>query len=87
MKTLADVKRKMMLGSKWSLERTRNGQTEDVGVREIGLVQKNAVAFKSGGSELSWLYWPKAKNIVIHDEKSFSVTGTGMFELRYTLVK
>ena len=38
MKTLADVKRKMTLGSKWRCVRVSN-QGIDTGVREIGKVQ------------------------------------------------
>ena len=44
MKTLADVKRKMTLGSKWRCVRLFEGG-KDLGVREVGKVQGNAVAF------------------------------------------
>ena len=43
MKTLADVKRKMTLGSKWRCVRLFEGG-KDLGVREVGKVQGNAVA-------------------------------------------
>ena len=38
MKTLADVKRKMTLGSKWRCVRLFEGG-KDLGVREVGKVQ------------------------------------------------
>ncbi len=40
MKTLADVKRKMTLGSKWRCVRLFEGG-KDLGVREVGKVQGN----------------------------------------------
>ena len=52
MKTLADVKRKMTLGSKWHCVRIFNNN-EDLGVREIGKVQTNAVAFLKPDGKLS----------------------------------
>ena len=60
MKTLADVKRKMTLGSKWRCVRLFEGG-KDLGVREVGKVQGNAVAFLKPDGKLSWLWWPKAK--------------------------
>ena len=51
MKTLADVKRKMTLGSKWRCVRVSN-QDKDTGVREIGKVQTNAVAFVKADGKL-----------------------------------
>lgn len=41
MRTLADVKRKMTLGSKWRCVRLFEGG-KDLGVREVGKVQGNA---------------------------------------------
>ena len=57
MKTLADVKRKMTLGSKWRCVRLFEGG-KDLGVREVGKVQGNAVAFLKPDGKLSWLWWP-----------------------------
>ena len=73
MRTLADVKRKMELGSNWHCVRLSGGN-EDMGVREVGKVQGNAVAFLSGG-KLSWLWWPKAKDVQV----PYSETGSRHF--------
>lgn len=52
MKTLADVKRRMTLGSKWRcVQLFEDG--EDLGVREVGKVQSNAVAFLKADGKLS----------------------------------
>ena len=52
----------MTLGSKWRCVRVSN-QDKDTGVREIGKVQTNAVAFVKADGKLSWLWWPKAKDV------------------------
>ena len=51
MKTLADVKRKMTLGSKWRCVQLFEGG-QDLGVREIGKVQGNAMAFLKADGKL-----------------------------------
>ena len=48
MKTLADVKRKMTLGSKWRCVRLFEGG-KDLGVREVGKVQETLVAMVAKG--------------------------------------
>ena len=67
MKTLADVKRKMTLGSKWRCVRLFEGG-KDLGVREVGKVQGNAVAFLKPDGKLSWLWWPKAKDVQVEEK-------------------
>ena len=84
MRTLADVKRKMELGSNWHCVRLSGGN-EDMGVREVGKVQGNAVAFLSG-VKLSWLWWPKAKDVQVQGN-SFTIFRNGKPALRYTLVE
>lgn len=85
MKTLADVKRKMTLGSKWhSVQLFEGGR--DLGVREIGKVQGNAVAFLKHDGKLSWLWWPKAKDVRV-EENSFTILQNGMPKLKYTFVE
>ena len=69
MKTLADVKRKMTLGSKWRCVRLFEGG-KDLGVREVGKVQGNAVAFLKPDGKLSWLWWPKAKDVQVEETPS-----------------
>lgn len=82
MKTLADVKRKMALGSKWYCVRVFNNN-EDMGVREIGKVQSNAVAFLKPDGKLSWLWWPKAKDVQV-EGNSFTILQNGVPKLKYT---
>ena len=81
MKTLADVKRKMTLGTKWHCVRVSDN--EDMGIREIGKVQKNAIAFHRLDGELSWLWWPKAKDVQVQGD-SFTILKDGEPTLRYT---
>ena len=95
MRTLADVKRKMELGSNWHCVRL-SGCNEDMGVREVGKVQGNAVAFLSGG-KLSWLWWPKAKDVQVQGN-SFTIfrngklktsvhpCGTGVTDSQYKII-
>lgn len=80
---MADVKRKMTLHSKWhSVQLFEGGQ--DLGVREIGKVQGNAVAFLKADGKLSWLWWPKAKDVKV-EGNSFTVLRNGVPKLKYTL--
>lgn len=81
MKTLADVKRKMTLGSKWRCVRLFEGG-KDLGVREVGKVQGNAVAFLKPDGKLSWLWWPKAKDVQV-EENAFTVLQNGVPKLKY----
>jgi hypothetical protein len=81
LKTLADIKRAMTIGTKWQCNhygftiRGNLGQTDipakDMGIREIGIVQKNGVAFKTDtdtGSGFSWFYYPSAKEVVVKND-------------------
>lgn len=85
MKTLADVKRKMTLGSKWHCVRVFNNN-ENIGVREIGKVQSNAVAFLKPDGKLSWLWWPKAKDVQV-EGNSFTILQNGVPKLKYTFAE
>lgn len=84
MKTFADVKRNMKLGTKWRCIHLFDNT--DMGVRKVGKVQTNAVAFLKLDGKLSWLYWPKAKEICVNDENSFTVLTNGRPLLKYILV-
>ena len=48
----------------------------DSGVREVGKVQGNAVAFLKPDGKLSWLWWPKAKDVQV-EENAFTVLQNG----------
>lgn len=68
MKTLADLKRKMKIGSKWEAIHF-NGWSP--GVREIAEVKTNKIGFKTvrenGEIVTSWVDFPKAKNILFQN--------------------
>ena len=56
MKTLADVKRKMTLGSKWRCVRLFEGG-KDLGVREVVQVEENAfTVLQNGVPKLKYIY-------------------------------
>lgn len=60
MKTLADLKRALSVGSKW--QGFHHFQNRDLGVREVSKVQSKAVAFATPGGD-SWLEFPKASQV------------------------
>ena len=85
MRTLADVKRKMELGSNWHCVRL-SGCNEDMGVREVGKVQGNAVAFLSGGKGRAG-----TRQLVYHIPKREAGTsvhpcGTGVTDSQYKII-
>lgn len=87
MKNLAEIKRKMTLGSMWHCVFLPTNS--DMGVRKVEVVHTNAVAFKNKEGKISWLEWPKASFIHIDDEKSFTVISDDDLEplLKYTFVR
>lgn len=85
MKTLADVKRKMRLGTKWQCYHLIFNT--DMGIRKVGQIRTNAVAFLKPDGKLSWLDWPKAKDIQVNDENTFTILDNGEPVLRYTFVE
>lgn len=84
MKTFADVKRKMTLGSRWRCIWLFNN-CEELGVREVGKVQTNAVAFLTPDGQFSWLCWPKAKDVLVEND-TFTVLQDGVPKLKYIFV-
>lgn len=86
MKTIADIKRAFVLGSKW---RTVNHILDkDFGIREISVVQSSQVAFKTmyqGMVTDSWISFPKSRNVVFNSDSSFTVmSDDGRKVLTYT---
>ena len=63
-----------------------SNQGIDTGVREIGKVQTNAVAFVRPDGKLSWLWWPKAKDVQVEGD-SFTILKDGQPLLRYSFVE
>jgi hypothetical protein len=71
MKTFADVKRRLQVGTKLKLVRNDwfpTGKSIN-SVREIVARQTKGIKFSGGRS---WLYFPSAKEVVIESENSFS---------------
>lgn len=90
MKTLADVKRRAVVGAELVMEKyvvhgqERNGPL--VGVpRKIKRVQGNAIQFEphAPGKDGSWLQWPKASDVRIVDTDRFVVGGDDQIQLHY----
>jgi len=73
MKTLADFKRALTLGSKWKYTYFQwDGENaipylQTQCVREVGKVQSNAVAFLTDKRTLSYLHFPKSSEFQIND--------------------
>ncbi len=70
MKTLADLKRAMQLGTLW--ECFHHASNKSRGVRMITLAQTNAVAFNTP-SKRSWFDFPLAKDLKFKDDGSVEV--------------
>jgi len=70
MKTFADLKKRLQIGTKLKMVRNDwypNGILINV-VRSIETRQTNGIKFIGG----SWLYFPSAKEVVLESENSFS---------------
>ena len=97
MKTLADFKRRLTVGTKLRVTLLGGplvingncGQTvlsppapQD---RTVGKVQSNSVAFSKPGSiGLSWLTWPKAADFQVEDGKAIiSMEGTRILQYEF----
>lgn len=84
MKTFADVKRRMTVGTAVMMEKYvvsgRECGGKLVGVaRKIKQVQTNGIQFEptEPGKDGSWLYWPRAKDVQITGPDTFIVGGEG----------
>ena len=84
MKTLADVKRAVTLGTTWTATSFFNGHPYKFGLREVTREQSNAVAFRCANGKESWLQWPRAKDVRLHrDGKGFDILVNGERVLTY----
>tara|TARA_R110002020_G_scaffold37165_3_gene112259 strand:- start:4172 stop:4444 length:273 start_codon:yes stop_codon:yes gene_type:complete len=85
MKSLADIKRAMVVGSEWEAYSYFGGKS--MGVAPIHRVQKNAVTFMrnigNGKQAESWFRFPKASEVDFIDEDTFTVAYDGLLNLRY----
>lgn len=89
MKTIADIKRAIVVGAKFHtmFHRLPTGKYDenglaiytdkDLGIREVSVSQSNSFAFKSvkpdGSTSNSWCDWPKKDQVKFIDEKSFQI--------------
>lgn len=60
MKTLSDLKRVMVKGSKWEAVHFNGNH---LGIREVVEVYTNKIGFKMDNGRVSYVYFPKAKDI------------------------
>lgn len=77
MKTLADFKRALTLGSKWSCY--NHLYNSDMGVREVSMVRSNSFGFRvireSGEEVTSLCDFPKASDIEITSNGTVNIYG------------
>lgn len=89
MKTIADIKREMVIGSIWHCMWKCREATKDMGNRPVSIVQSNRFAFKTtkadGTISDSWCDFPKKSEVIFHNEKSFTIIH-GDIELTYTKI-
>lgn len=69
MKTLADFKRALTVGSKWhATSYDSRGNPMTLGCRSVAKIQSNSVAFSRPDTHaLSWLQFPKASEFAIDE--------------------
>ncbi len=84
MRTLAELKRKIVLGTK--LHTFNHWYNKDMGIREIGHVQSNSFAFKTDHNTLSWCEFPKAKELIFEDTNKFTILVDNEPCLTYTFI-
>jgi hypothetical protein len=85
MKTIADIKRKLVVGSKWSCLWECRNTGKDMGIREVAVVQSNSFGFRNPETgNVSWCDWPKKSEVVFMSEITFRIIHGDIF-LTYTL--
>lgn len=85
MKTLADFKRALTIGSRWVT--FHNRYNNSMGEREVVALKSNAVGFKNPQTgNISWLDFPKASNFRVNELGSAEIycSQTGTVLLTYT---
>lgn len=103
MKTVADFKRKAILGSTWKCIMEMGkfiGYEDETGIakfeklekeREVSVVQSNMIAFKTQKDEgvfvNSWIEYPKAKNVKFPNENTMEVYEENKLLLTYIFIK
>jgi len=88
MKTLADFKRAMIVGSKWeTIKHFKDNLTETTPVRECSKRQANSFAFRTtlpdGRIADCWLDFPKAKDVEFLNNDTITIKnnwGTAIYK-------
>lgn len=83
MKTLADFKRAMSVGTKW--EGFNHYYNSSLGVRECSKSQTDSFAFRTEKGENSWSDYPKAKDIKFLEDGTVEIYKTWHNEYRLML--
>lgn len=88
MKTIADIKRKMVVGSFWHTLWECRDVVSDMGERRCGVVQSNSFGFdsKKHPGEFSWCNWPKKSEVLFLSETAFQIVH-GDIKLTYTFLR
>lgn len=85
-KSIADIKRKMVIGSIWHTMWKCRGSIKDMGRREVSVNRASSFGFKNPKTgETSWCDWPKKSEVIFHSDKSFTIVH-GEIELTYTFI-
>ncbi|SRR6266404_3474446 len=94
MKTLADFKRRLTIGTKLTYEFHRSttivgnlGNTvipaSGLQARVVSRLQSNGVWFMRADGKESWLDWPKAKDLIFVDDNTVTVCLDGVPSFTY----
>ena len=90
MKTIADFKREMTVGTVWMTTHkflNPESQLKDMGIRTCSVVQSNSFAFRNPVSgENSWCDWPK-KSEVSFDGDTVVITRENFCQLTYQKIR
>lgn len=85
MKSKADFKRALEVGSKWHAY--HHPMNRDMGVRPVKRVQTKSVTFLTPDGRESWFYLPKTEDLKFIDDKTVEVYEDSELVLTYTLVE
>jgi hypothetical protein len=90
MKTIADFKRSMVVGTKWRAQHRYIGEhpseISDLGVRECVLNNSVDFGFKTATGNISHSSWPR-KGEFLYRDGSVYITKKGFCELIYTKIE
>lgn len=89
MKTIADIKREMTIGSTWHCMWKCRDATKDMGRRPVSIVQSTKFAFRTvkqdGTVTNSWCDFPKKSDVEFINDNCFKIKHDDI-ELTYTKI-